>query len=107
VPQSAPHRVASIAAASRNGLVVAVSSRPAASAGELAAASWHLRFRLIRSRMMFQFCSLPIHHERASAIDRFKEKLSVLPIEVMVVLAINVVVAALGYYAVTMWGLFN
>jgi hypothetical protein len=50
---------------------------------------------------------LPIHHERASAIDRFKEKFSVLPIEVMVVLAINVVVAALGYYAVTMWGLFN
>jgi uncharacterized membrane protein affecting hemolysin expression len=39
-------------------------------------------------------------------MDRFKEKFSVLPIEVMVVLAINVVVATLGYYAVTVWGLF-
>ena len=39
-------------------------------------------------------------------MDRFKEKFSVLPIEVMVVLAINIVVAALGYYAVTVWGLF-
>ena len=43
---------------------------------------------------------------RISAMDRFKEKFSVLPIEVMVVLAINVVVAAFGYYAVTVWGLF-
>jgi hypothetical protein len=40
-------------------------------------------------------------------MDRFKENFAVLPIEVMVVLAINVVVAALGYYAVTMWGLFS
>ena len=39
-------------------------------------------------------------------MDRFKEKFSVLPIEVMVVLAINVVVAAFGYYTVTAWGLF-
>jgi hypothetical protein len=43
---------------------------------------------------------------RISAMDRFKEKFSVLPIEVMVVLAINVVVVAFGYYAVTVWGLF-
>ena len=34
-------------------------------------------------------------------MDRFKEKFSVLPIEVMVVLAINVVVVAFGYYAIT------
>ena len=39
-------------------------------------------------------------------MDRFKEKFSVLPIEVMVVLAINIVVVAFSYYAVTMWGLF-
>jgi hypothetical protein len=39
-------------------------------------------------------------------MDRFKEKFSALPIDVMVVLAINVVVAAIGYYAVTVWGLF-
>jgi hypothetical protein len=37
-------------------------------------------------------------------MDRFKEKFLVLPIEVMVVLAINVVVAALGCYVVTRWG---
>jgi hypothetical protein len=37
-------------------------------------------------------------------MDRFKEKRSVLPIEVMVVLAINIVVATFGY-AVTVWGL--
>jgi hypothetical protein len=39
-------------------------------------------------------------------MDRFKEKFSVLPIDVMVVLAINIGVAAFGYYAVTVWGLF-
>jgi hypothetical protein len=39
-------------------------------------------------------------------MDRFKEKFSALPIDVMVVLAINVVVVAFGYYAVTVWGLF-
>ena len=39
-------------------------------------------------------------------MDRFKEKFAVLPIEVMVVLAINVVVVAFGYYAITAWGLF-
>jgi hypothetical protein len=39
-------------------------------------------------------------------MDRFKEKFSVLPIEVMVVLAINIVMAAFGYYAVTVWWLF-
>jgi uncharacterized membrane protein affecting hemolysin expression len=39
-------------------------------------------------------------------MDRFKEKFSVLPIEVMVVLAINVVVVAFGYDAITVWGLF-
>jgi hypothetical protein len=40
-------------------------------------------------------------------MDRFKEKFSVVPIEVMVVVAINVVLAALGYYAVTIWELFG
>jgi hypothetical protein len=39
-------------------------------------------------------------------MDGFKEKFSVLPIDVMVVLAINIVVAAFGYYAITEWGLF-
>jgi hypothetical protein len=35
------------------------------------------------------------------------EKKRLLPIEVMIVLAINVVVAILGYYAIMMWGLFK
>jgi hypothetical protein len=33
------------------------------------------------------------------------EKRRLLPIEVMIALAINVVVAILGYYAIMMWGL--
>jgi len=39
-------------------------------------------------------------------MDSFKEKFSVLPLDVMVVLAINIVVAAFGYYAISEWGLF-
>jgi hypothetical protein len=35
------------------------------------------------------------------------EKRRLLPIEVLVALAINVVVAILGYYAIVMWGLFR
>jgi hypothetical protein len=37
-------------------------------------------------------------------MDLFKKK-RLLPIEVMIVLAINLVVAILGYYAIVMWGL--
>jgi hypothetical protein len=40
-------------------------------------------------------------------MDHSQEKRVVLPIEVIIVLAINVVVAAFGYYAITMWGLFS
>jgi hypothetical protein len=43
---------------------------------------------------------------RISAMNGFKEKFSVFPIDVMVVLAINIVVAAVGYYAIIEWGLF-
>ena len=35
------------------------------------------------------------------------EKKRLLPIELMIALAINVVVAILGYYAVMMWGLYR
>jgi hypothetical protein len=35
------------------------------------------------------------------------EKKRLLPIGVMLALAINVVVAILGYYAIMMWGLFR
>jgi len=40
-------------------------------------------------------------------MDRSHEKRVVLPIEVMIVVAINIVVVAFGYYAITMWGLFR
>jgi hypothetical protein len=41
---------------------------------------------------------------RDLAMDPFEKK-RLLPIEVMIALAINVVVAILGYYAIMMWGL--
>jgi hypothetical protein len=40
-------------------------------------------------------------------MDRSHEKRVVLPIEVMIVVAINIVVVAFGYYAITMWELFS
>jgi hypothetical protein len=40
-------------------------------------------------------------------MDRSQEKKVVLPIEVMIAVAINIVVVAFGYYAITMWGLFS
>ena len=40
-------------------------------------------------------------------MDRSQQKRLVLPIEVLILLAINVVVAAFGYYAITVWGLFS
>jgi hypothetical protein len=39
-------------------------------------------------------------------MDPFEKK-RFLPIEVMVALAINLVVAVLGYYAIMMWGLLR
>ena len=40
-------------------------------------------------------------------MDQFEKKRSLLPVEVVIALAINVVVAMLGYYVVTLWGLFS
>jgi hypothetical protein len=40
-------------------------------------------------------------------MDRSQEKKVVLPIEVMIAVAINIVVVGFGYYAITMWGLFS
>jgi hypothetical protein len=40
------------------------------------------------------------------AMNVFKKK-RFLPIEVMIALAINLVVAVLGYYAIMMWGLLS
>ena len=41
------------------------------------------------------------------AMDPFDKKRFVLPIEAIVALAINLVVAVLGYYAIIVWGLFR
>ena len=41
------------------------------------------------------------------AMDPFDKKRFVLPIEAIVALAINLVVAVLGYYAIMVWGLFR
>jgi hypothetical protein len=41
-------------------------------------------------------------------VELFRQKKRFfLPIEVMIVLAINAVVVIFGYYAVVMWGLFS
>jgi hypothetical protein len=40
-------------------------------------------------------------------MDQFEKKRFLLPIELMIALAINVVVAVLSYYAIVMWGLFR
>jgi hypothetical protein len=40
-------------------------------------------------------------------MDLFEKKRFLIPIELMIVLAINLVVAVLGYYAIMMWGLLS
>ncbi|SDR90021.1 hypothetical protein [Bradyrhizobium canariense] len=39
-------------------------------------------------------------------MDPFEKK-PILPVDVMITLAINIVVAVLGYYAVMLWGSFG
>jgi Tfp pilus assembly protein PilE len=39
-------------------------------------------------------------------MDPFEKK-GFFPVELMIALAINFVVAAIGYYAIMMWGLFS
>ena len=38
-------------------------------------------------------------------MDLFKKERFFLPVEVMIVIAINLVMAVFGYYVVVMWGL--
>jgi hypothetical protein len=40
-------------------------------------------------------------------MDLFEKKRFLIPIELVIVLTINLVVAVLGYYAIMMWGLFS
>jgi hypothetical protein len=53
---------------------------------------------------------MPLRSISASAVglamDRFDKK-PILPVEVMITLAINIVVAVLVYYANMLWGLFG
>jgi hypothetical protein len=47
------------------------------------------------------------HAPRGLAMDLFEKKQFLIPIELVIVLAINLVVAVLCYYATMMWGLFS
>jgi hypothetical protein len=40
-------------------------------------------------------------------MDLFQKNRFVMPVEVVIVIAINLVVVVAGYYAVMMWGLFR
>jgi hypothetical protein len=40
-------------------------------------------------------------------MDQFPKRRFVMPIEILIVIAINLVVVVAGYYAVMMWGLFS
>jgi hypothetical protein len=48
----------------------------------------------------------PRRHPTGKPMDPFDKK-PILPVEVMITLAINVVVAVLCYYAMMLWGLFS
>jgi hypothetical protein len=40
-------------------------------------------------------------------MDQFEKRSFFVPIEVVIVIAINLVVGVAGYYAIMMWGLFR
>jgi hypothetical protein len=40
-------------------------------------------------------------------MDLFQKNRFVMPVEVVIVIAINLVVVVAGYYAVMMWGIFR
>ena len=40
-------------------------------------------------------------------MDEFQKPRFFVPIEIMIVIAINLVVVVAGYYAIMMWGLFR
>jgi hypothetical protein len=40
-------------------------------------------------------------------MDQFQKRHFTLPIEIVIVIAINLVVLVAGYYAIMMWGLFR
>jgi hypothetical protein len=40
-------------------------------------------------------------------MDQFQKRRFVMPIEILIVIAINLVVVVAGYYAIMMWGLFS
>jgi hypothetical protein len=40
-------------------------------------------------------------------MDQFQKRHFVVPIEIVIVIAINLVVGVAGYFAIMMWGLFR
>jgi hypothetical protein len=46
-------------------------------------------------------------HSRDWPVDQFSMRRFVVPIEILIVVAINLVVVVAGYYAIMMWGLFR
>ena len=61
-------------------------------------------YRRVLARLFFRGAEFLSASAARLAMDPFEKK-RLLPIEVMIVLAINLVVAILGYYAIMMWGL--
>jgi hypothetical protein len=48
-----------------------------------------------------------LSRDRGLAMDLFRKNRFILPIEIVIVIAINLVVVVAGYYAIMMWGLFR
>jgi hypothetical protein len=63
-------------------------------------AAWWLSYSLAVGKIIL------VRNAARLTMDSFEKK-RFLPIEVMIALAINVVVAILGYYAIMMWGIFG
>ena len=52
-------------------------------------------------------CGIFLPHPRDSPMDQFQKRRFAVPIEIVIVIAINLVVVVAGYYAIMMWGLFR
>jgi hypothetical protein len=63
-------------------------------------------YRRVLARLFSRSAELFIHSAARLAMDPFEKK-PFLPIELMIALATNVVVAILGYYAIMMWGFYR
>jgi hypothetical protein len=65
-------------------------------------------FRHIYSHVRLDLhCGIFCRDCEISAMDQFQKYRFVVPIEIVIVIAINLVVVVAGYYAIMMWGLFR